>query len=93
MKKTPLFVKGMLLFNLLVFILTVGDFLALHDISKDYISSERLEALGISTALPTWTAAEGEWLIITISFVARFLFLSLNILLLWTLLKKEKTHQ
>ena len=93
MNKTSLFVKGMLTFNLLVFTLTVGDFLALHDISKDYISSERLEALGISAALPAWTAAEGEWQIVTISFIARFLFLSLNILLLWTLLKKEKTHQ
>ena len=93
MKKTSLFVKGMLTFNLLVFILTIGDFLALHDINKDYISIERLEALGVFTSLPAWTATEGEWQIVMISFIARFLFLLLNILLLWTLLKKEKAEQ
>ncbi|MCP4140993.1 MAG: hypothetical protein GY755_12020 [Chloroflexi bacterium] len=92
MKKTSLFIKGMLTFNLLVFILTVGDFLALHDINKDYISSERLEALGISVTLPAWTAAAGEWQVVTISFIARSLFFLANLFLLWTLLKKEKVQ-
>ena len=93
MKEISPFIKGMLFFNILIFVLTLTDFLALHDISKDYLSSERLESLGISASLPTWTATEGEWQIVTISFVLRVLFLLLNILLLWFLLKKEKTEK
>jgi hypothetical protein len=80
----------MLIFNTLIFALTLIDFLALHDIGKDYLSSETLEVLGISTALPAWTATEGEWQILTISFVLRVLFLLSNIFLLWYLLRKEE---
>ena len=87
---SSLFVRAMLLFNFLVIALTFGDFLALHDISKDYLSRETLEYFNISASLPAWTATEGEWQIVTISFVLRVLFLLANILLLWFLLKKEE---
>ena len=81
----------MLVFNFLVFFLTFGDFLALHDISKDYLSSETLKALSISASLPAWTATEAEWQIVTVSFVARVIFFLLNMLLLWYLLKKKNS--
>ncbi len=89
-KESSPFIKGMLVFNFLIIALTFGDFLALHDISKDYLSSEMLEHFNITASLPEWTATEGEWQIVTISFFLRVLFLLANILLLWFLLKKEE---
>ncbi len=89
-KKLSLFVRGMLVFNFLVLSLTFVDFLALHDISKDYLSRETLKNLSISVSLPAWTATEAEWQIITISFLARIIFFILNIFLLWYLLKKKR---
>ena len=80
----------MLVFNFLIIALTFGDFLALHDISKDYLSREMLEYFDISASFPAWTATEGEWQIVTISFFLRVLFLLLNIIILWSILKKEE---
>ena len=93
MKNVSPFIKGMLVFNFLVLALTFVDFLALHDISKDYLSNETLKALSISESLPAWTAAEAEWQIVTVSFVARVLFLLFNFFLLWTLLRQKLAAQ
>ena len=79
----------MLIFNILVLALTFGDFLALHDIRNDYVSSDVLEDHDLNmTSLPEWTATKGEWDLVTISFVARSLFLLLNIPLIWMGFKK-----
>ena len=79
------FLKGMVLFNAFVFLLAILDFLALHDIAKDYLSREALKFAEITVAVPAWTATEGEWLIVEISLLARVLFLLANIFLLWSL--------
>lgn len=91
MKKSALFVKGMLGLNLLVVILTIGDFLALHDIQNDYVSTKMLGLHQITTSapVPAWTAAQGEWQIITISFLARSIFLFANLIMLWLLSKRK----
>jgi hypothetical protein len=72
------------LFCLLVFILTILDFAALHDIKKDYVSKHILDYLEISPSkdLPDWTATKGEWSIVSVSLYLRFLFFILNIALL-----------
>ena len=88
--KKIFFIKGMLIFNALIFLLTIFDFLALHDIAKDYLSRDALKFAEITAIVPAWTAAEGEWLIVQLSLFARLLFFLLNIFLLWLLLKKEK---
>ena len=61
-----------------VFILTLGDFLALHDISRDYVSQGVFEYLDMPPPqdLPEWTGTSGEWGLV--SYVARVAFLILN---------------
>ena len=73
-----------------VFLLTIADFLALHDISKDYVSSEILEHLDISLSedLPDWTATKGEWGIVRVSYLSRFLFFIFIIVVLALCLKE-----
>ncbi|MBT3336327.1 MAG: hypothetical protein HN855_04600 [Anaerolineae bacterium] len=91
MKKTTTIIAVVLLLNILILALTIGDFLALHDIQNDYVSAEVLSTFEITTSapLPEWTQAPGEWLMVTTSFVARLITIPLTILLLWWLRKKE----
>lgn len=64
----------------LAFVLTVGDFLALHDINHDYVSGGVLRALGASPAqgLPAWTETRGEWAMVGVSAYFRAAFLIVN---------------
>ncbi len=75
--------------------LTVGDFLSLHDIEQDYVSTEVLNTLelDLAGALPSWTATTGEWTMITISLFARFALLGANALLLLGLVRRNITPQ
>jgi hypothetical protein len=90
MNKTQLLVSVTLGLSIVVFILTIGDFLALHDISKDYVSKFILDYLQIelSQELPEWTDTRGEWRSVTISFVSRFAFLILNFVTLSICLRR-----
>lgn len=69
-----------LLLCIFVFVLTIGDYLALHDIWHDYVSQPILSSLDVSLSagLPDWTETRGEWRLVTISFLARVVFLVLN---------------
>ena len=73
-----------LVFCVAVFILTIFDFAALHDIKQDYVSKHILTYLNINISedLPQWTATTGEWQIVTYSFYLRFLFFILNTIVL-----------
>ena len=89
--------RSVILFSLAVIgfllVLTVGDLLALHDIQQDYVSAEvlRMLELDLAGALPYWTSTTGEWSLVTISVIARFVLLVMNALLLFTFLRK-RTH-
>ncbi len=88
-EKFSFFIKATLFFNILVFLLTILDFLALHDIAKDYLSKEALDTAGITAFVPAWTATEGEWLVVQISFFVRVTFLLVNLIFLWVLLRSK----
>ncbi len=79
-----------LILCIFVFILTLLDFAALHDINKDYVSHSILEYLKVdlSKDLPDWTETKGEWQVVIISLFSRFLFFILNIVALIYLYKK-----
>jgi hypothetical protein len=64
----------------LVLILTILDFAALHDIKQDYVSEYILNYLDVSLSeeLPEWTSTKGEWHLVTLSLYLRFLFFILN---------------
>lgn len=79
------------------FILTLFEFLALHDIHNEYVSSQILEKLQIklSDILPDWTSTKGEWDIVRISYLFRFVFFVVCIILLYRLyqgLKRETSR-
>jgi hypothetical protein len=92
MKKYRQIAALLLLCNILIFLLTVFDFIALHDIKNDYVSRHILDYLNItlSDSPPTWTATTGEWQIVTISFYSRLIFIIANIIILVMFIRNIK---
>ena len=62
------------------FVLTIGEYLALHDISTDYVSGQVLQSLGVSLVgeLPPWTETKAEWAMLSTGIGFRAAFLLLN---------------
>jgi hypothetical protein len=81
-------------FGLLVFLLTILDFAALHDIRQDYVSRYILNYLKIQLPddLPSWTSTAGEWHLVAWSLYLRFLFLILNLIVLISFYRKVVSH-
>ncbi len=78
-----------------VFFLTLLDYLALHDIHKDYISPHALEYLEVTVSkeLPDWTTTSGEWGIVNMSYISRFLFFIFNAAVLIMCLNRTRKIQ
>ena len=78
------------------FLLTIADFLALHDIRNEYVSTQILEKLDItlSEELPEWTSTPGEWGIVRVSYLFRSIFFIFCIYVLyWMVYKDIKTSR
>ena len=75
------------------FLLTLCDFLALHDIKKEYVSTSILERLNITLSedLPEWTSTKGEWNVVRINYFFRVFFFLLCAVLLYELNNKRET--
>jgi hypothetical protein len=80
MKRLQLLATLMIVLCVFALMLTIGDFLALHDISRDYVSGRVLQSLGLSLAgqLPSWTDTKAEWVVVGVSVFFRVGFLLLN---------------
>jgi hypothetical protein len=80
-----------LLFCGIVFIMTIIDFAALHDIKQDYVSQSILHDLDINLSgeLPWWTSTKGEWGVVSLSLIFRFVFLIINFAVLFQYIKKD----
>jgi len=92
MKKYRQIVVLFLLSSILIFFLTVFDFIALHDIKNDYVSRHILDSLNItlSGSLPFWTSTTIEWQIVTISFYSRLIFIIANIIIVVMFIRNVK---
>ncbi len=77
------------------FILTIFDFLALHDIQNEYVSTGILKRLNITLSgeLPEWTSTKGEWDIVRISYLFRFVFFILCAGVMLKLLNRWQTTE
>ena len=76
--------------SLIVLLFTLGDFMALHDIKREYVSLSILEYLNIEIAanLPEWTSTKGEWGMVQVIFFLRFFFMSFNVVALILVIKQ-----
>lgn len=85
MKKNKKKVTLVIVLCVIGFLLTLFEFLALHDISNEYVSNRILKRLDISLSedLPEWTSTKGEWMVVRISYLFRFFFFILCVVLLY----------
>ena len=92
MGKKRLWIAIALAASAFLFLMTIADFLALHDIFNDYVSVEILEHLNVSLSddLPDWTKTKGEWDIVRVSYLSRFFFSIFIIVVLSLCLKQTK---
>jgi hypothetical protein len=69
------------------FLLTIFEFLALHDIHNEYVSTGILKSLNISISgdLPDWTSTKGEWGVVRVSYIFRFVFFVFCVIVLYKL--------
>ena len=72
--KNPLFGWAFAL-SLLLVLLLLGDFLALHDIGQDYVSPKVIENIPtqISDEIPDWASTKMEWIFVRVSFLLKLI--------------------
>ena len=90
MKRAKALITLSLVLTVILIIFTIGDYLALHDIWKDYVSRGALTYLKIETSkpLPYWTKTNLEWTSVTVSYFVRFLVIIANVVVLYLLIKE-----
>ncbi len=76
MKHTFILIKISLILCTIAFVMTIGDYLALHDIGHDYVSKEVIESYkgGSVLNLPEWSETKPEWLMVNISGLVRIAY-------------------
>jgi len=84
MMKTNVIVAIALSLWVLIILLQMVDFLALHDINNDYLSPALLAKLSLADAdtIESWMSCQGEWKVIEYSFILKTLFSMINVVLL-----------
>ncbi len=94
MIRTSILIKICLALCAVTFLLTIGDFLAIHDIRHDYISKEVIENhTDISQVnLPAWSETTGEWQMVEISGLVRAVYFGFSAITLLICLKGLKNR-
>ncbi len=89
MKNPQLLIKISLAIGFFAFLMTVGDYLALHDIWHDYVSKQVIETYSSSSTLnlPEWSETKLEWQMVNISGLIRIIYLIFSLTTLIICLK------
>lgn len=78
-----------ILFALIIVLIAslLFDFLALNDISNDYVSTPVISQFSpvTTTNLPEWTKTSGEWSLIRWSLTVKLIIATLSIPIIWAL--------
>ena len=84
-----LLTKILLVLTILLFFCMFFDFLALHDINRDYVSNLVMTKFSPTTSntLPNWTNTTGEWSIVKISYIIKLGIIGFTFYFLWALRK------
>ena len=94
MKKTSILIKISLVLCFFTLLMTVCDYLALHDIWHDYVSKEVITAYGGNSVLnlPKWSETKLEWQLVNISGLFRIVYLIFSSVTLVACLKSLKRN-
>ncbi|MEZ5195446.1 MAG: hypothetical protein R2764_03325 [Bacteroidales bacterium] len=92
MKSKESIISWAFVLSFFVIVLIFVDFLALHDINQDYVSSHVLNIIGVdlSEKLPEWSSTSLEWSFIRISLLLKAFFMVIIIIALTRAVKRLK---
>lgn len=81
-----------LVLSIILILLLIGDYLALHDIRQDYVSSKVLDAVetDISNEIPEWASTKLEWTFVRVSLVLKMIIAPVIIIALSKTVRKLK---
>ena len=81
-----------LVLSLILVLLLIGDYLALHDIWQDYVSSDLLDAVetDISNEIPEWASTKLEWTFVRVSLVLKMIIAPIIVIALARTVRKLK---
>ena len=93
MKRLETLLGITLVLCIILLFLTLSDFLSLHDIRQDYVSTDILADLQVklSKELPEWTSTKTEWFAANISFFLKFVLAIIAIITLSKSIRKLKS--
>lgn len=82
---------GLLIISVLILILTIADFLALHDIMREYVSPDIIAKIGITGGVkfPEFTQCVPEWTMASVSIYGRIALLIAAILIIVFTLRRN----
>jgi hypothetical protein len=78
-----------LIASIIVFLLTISDFLALHDIFNEYVCANVIKRF--IGELPDSASTSMEWKMVNVSYGARFFFLLFNMGVLIYFIKRLRS--
>ena len=89
MKANATYTRILLFLTVVLFICLFFDFLALHDIYRDYASKLVMNRFSANTAssLPDWTNTSGEWSVIQVSYMIKLIIVGFTFFFLLALHK------
>ncbi|MFA5480279.1 MAG: hypothetical protein WC002_06995 [Candidatus Muiribacteriota bacterium] len=76
-------IKYLLVFNFIMILMGLIGFLASNDIAHDYIGNNIKNIITQGVILPEWSSCNGEWYILQVEFIIRFIFLLVNAFFLY----------
>lgn len=90
MKNKGSSITWVIILSLFLLSLTFVDFLALHDIHQDYVSTKVLESeqIDVANLLPDWSSTPMEWAYVRISLFLKSVFIVVIIIALVRFAKK-----
>jgi hypothetical protein len=94
MKNKQLLIKICFMVGCLALLMSIADYLSLHDIWHDYVSKQVIESYGgnISSSLPYWSQTRPEWKVVNISWVIRIFYFIISLATFVFLLKKQRNE-
>lgn len=81
-----------LVLSLIMFLLLIGDFLALLDIRQDYVSIDVLDTVqsGVSDEIPEWASTKLEWTFVRVSLLLKLIITPIIVIALAKTVRKLK---
>lgn len=81
--------KVLIILSVILIVISISDFINLHEIMKNYVSPDLISKIGIPSGLhlPTFTATENAWMIVSMGLYLKISIMAAMAILSYLLLR------